>query len=129
MIDINLIDNRHSPIGGQISGISALAQRVSIVLQTKASELLRENEGTSLRDLIGTSQADISYVSAMLSSVVTEVIDVLRDGNDELPDDEALNTAYISNISINGDSVSFTLTVVSRSGDTYGMPSSIGDTI
>ena len=129
MIDINLIDTRSNKLGDQISGLEALSQRVFIILHTKASEPLRSDEGTSLVDLIGTSQVDITYVGMILSSMVSEIVSIMSPGNSELPDDEALDTVYISEVAVNGDHVSFTLNVVSKSGALYTMPSTIGDTI
>lgn len=115
--------------GSIISGIENLAQRMCIILNTKVTDPLRELEGCSLLDYIGKSQADTAYISMILSSVISEVIELMTPGNSELPDDEALNTAYVSNVSLNVDTVNFDLVVVSRSGDQHTLPISLGGSL
>jgi hypothetical protein len=129
MIDIDLFSANKGEVvagttGNTISGVEVLSQRVLVVLNTKASEPLRSQEGCSLVDMLGNSHTDSTYVYMILSSVVSEIMESMTYG--EQSEDNELSNISVSNVSINGDTVKFELTVVSKSGQTYTTDATIG---
>ena len=130
MRDIDLFINNNKVVpsitGNTIDGIEVLAQRVTVVLQTRVSDVLREQEGCSFMAMFGASQADATYVYLMLSSVASEVVSVMSSDND---DEYGLHSIDVSNITVEGDVVTFDLNVTSKAGNTYTTKTTIGGII
>ena len=127
-LDLFINNNKVSPYitGNTIEGLEVLAQRVIVVLNTRLSEPLRDQEGCSFMSLFGSSQADNTYVYLMISSVISELLSVMTDNN---PDDFSLHSIDASDIGVNGDTVTLTLTVTSKSGSTYSTETTIGGSL
>lgn len=127
-LDLFINNNKVSPYitGNTIEGLEVLAQRVIVVLNTRLSEPLRDQEGCSFMSLFGSSQADNTYVYLMISSVISELLSVMADDN---PDDFSLHSIDASDIGVNGDTVTLTLTVTSKSGSTYSTETTIGGSL
>lgn len=129
MRDLDLFTNtdKVSPFisGGAIDGLEVLAQRVIVILQTRMNEPLRESEGCSFMSLFGSSQVDSTYVYLMLSSVISELVAVMSNDTD-VSDEYRLHSIDVSDIEVNGDTITFGLTVISKSGSTYTTTTTIG---
>lgn len=131
MIDINITqlssDNRATfmPQPNSVSGIKLLAQKVSIILLTKMSEVLRSGEGSTFIGSIGTASNTPEYVSLLLFGALDDVQRIM--GQDKTsPDNERLGSLSTEAVSVSGDAVSFTLRVVSVSGESTEITSAIG---
>lgn len=134
-VDIHIFQgvnvNKLSPITpsfGKISnfcsGIQKLIQRYAISLMTElGSQPDYPTFGTKLMSTL--NNRNLSFNKAdiypIFNSASYKVVSEFRDyqaKNSGIPTDEQLNTAYLSDIIITNDSVSFKVTIIPVSGDT-----------
>lgn len=129
-LDLFISNNKVIPhvSGNTIDGLELLAQRVIVVLNTRISEPLRDAEGCSFMSLFGSSQADISYIYLMLSSVIPEILNAMDDPEDEYGD-YSVHSIDISGVTVDNDTITFNLTVTSKSGSTYTTEASLGGSL
>lgn len=112
--------------GKRLSGITSLAQRVVIVLMTRVDELLRQNEGTSIRrDGLYSNSGD-DYLSLLLGSALFDVVNIIRGDTESTDPSEILKDACVSSVGTSDDGVSFTINVYNEAGESIEVPANTG---
>lgn len=107
-----------------VSGIEKLAQRFALLFLTVSGSVESSSEGTELMGQL--SRGEIFDESALRSAACAANASVSRQIKDEdaeldTPDDEALDSSEVVEVSIDRAtaSVSITVSLVSKSGDVY----------
>ena len=134
MIDINITRSdtgKESPmdfVGGTVSGIHALAQRVLVVLLTQSTDMLRSDEGSTLITSIRSGAGDSDYARLLMLSAISRTKDVIRN-NQEGSEEEQLKDILIQSTALEGDTISFTIVVYSQAGEYIDITSEVGAVI
>lgn len=131
MIDINITNNKGHEVpfdiqGNTTSGISLLAQRILVVLLSQISDYLRDSEGSTLINGIGSGVADSGYASLLLLSALKQVESIIKMDTTSLDPHEILDTIKIHKVEALGDHIDFTIVVYNKAGDTQELTSTIG---
>lgn len=119
---LNISDNTGKAsidgVGGVVTGIRLLAQRIVIIFLTKYDDLLRQNEGTGLLGNIGSGQVSLSYAGLIMTSAIASVIEILNDSTDDTtPDSERISDLRIQDIRLEGDRILFDLYVTNKANE------------
>lgn len=106
------------------SGIQKLIQRFAIALMTDlGSQPNYPDFGTKLMSTLNNrnmlfNKADLYPIFNFAAYKVVSEFRDYQAKNYDIPDDEKLNTAYLSDIIISNDSIAFKVTIIPVSGDT-----------
>ena len=132
MIDLNVLGSGNNELpmtisSVPISGVQLLGQRILIILLSSVSEILREQEGSTFINAIGSGVYDTEYTSLLINSAVYKVIDIIDNDHEKYPDDETLRDIKVSDIKYTDGVVTFTLSVTSTAGNTTDIHAGTGD--
>lgn len=125
--DATIVDAQQvSPAFGKISryctGAQKLIQRYAIILLTNiGSQPAFPDFGT---DLISTLQSGISSVDTILATQIFNIanysavmtLQIYQTTKDDIPDDERISSATLTNISLLGGSAAFEITITTEAG-------------
>ena len=131
MIDLDVIGSSTgvAPMtlsGDPVSGIRLLGQRVLILLLSNVSELLRDDEGSTLINALGSGTYDDEYTRLFLYSAIYRVLDILKADTNKYPDDETIRDINVDTVKMSGDVLDFTISVTSMSGDNTAVTAQTG---
>lgn len=131
MIDLDVVGSNTGALsmavsGKPISGVHLLGQRVLLILLSDISEMLREDEGATFINAIGSGTYDDEYTRLFLYSAIYRVLDVLKADPNVYPDDETIQDITVDTVKMSGDVLDFTITVTSMAGNTTAVTTQTG---